>query len=69
MIEIGRICDECGNPAEVHLFLETGRVLVDGKDTGQDVDLCEEHLPKECKWQPNSCKRIKFIYGGKEILE
>jgi hypothetical protein len=64
IIALVAVCDECGEPATSHLFLATGRVLIDGEDKGQDVDLCEKHRPKDepgtC--QPHNCQRVVFYW-------
>lgn len=55
------ICDECGRSPADSVWLTTGRVLKDGIDIGQSVDLCKEHYPtNENPMQPNNCFHIEF---------
>jgi len=63
------ICDECSDttPTMIRLFLQTGRVIIDGKDVGQNVDLCFNHAPilfdgdaDHSTFQPWNCKRVQF---------
>lgn len=56
-------CDECGLPACTSFELATGRVLIDGKDCGQSVNLCENHIPvDEAPRQPANCQRVSFYW-------
>lgn len=40
-------CAECGKSPEVLsiIFLHTGRLMIDERDVGQEVCLCEDHRP------------------------
>lgn len=59
------VCDACGAPATCLLRGMTGRVRIDGRDHGQDVDLCDTHKPSEAyRWQPQSTDRIVFHWPG-----
>lgn len=61
------VCDECGKMASGHLELATGRVMIDGEDCGQGVDLCRAHYPEDhvgmC--QPRDCVRVRFVWPGR----
>ena len=64
MMGIQYTCDECG--AVLDSFWSglicgmTGRVVKDGVDFGQDVQLCEEHSPRPGERQPHNCEHISF---------
>ena len=59
-----RTCDECGDIATVWVHLATGRVVVDGMDRGQDVDLCDAHRPEGMPSQPKDCEKVEFHWPG-----
>jgi hypothetical protein len=64
MIQIKTLCDECGEIATYSVIQMTGRVLIDGKDGGQDADFCDEHRPGPNEHQPRNCKRVRFYWSG-----
>jgi len=58
-------CDVCGERATYHARQMTGRVIIDGQDHGQDVDLCDEHKPADdYQWQPRNTTRMIFHWAG-----
>jgi hypothetical protein len=60
------LCDVCGAHATYHASGMTGRVLFDGYDRGQDVDLCDEHKPDpNYRWQPRNTTRMIFYWPGR----
>lgn len=62
-------CAECGELTQSGIGLQTGRVLIDGRDVGQWVDLCEKHWPATPGGQPSNCEHVEFIWGGKKYIE
>lgn len=62
-------CAEYGELTQDGVGLQIGRVLIDGKEAGQWVDLCEKHLPETPGGQPSNCKRVEFIWGEKKNIE
>lgn len=61
-----RVCDECGAPATQFVRGMTGRVIIDGRDCGQDADLCDEHqTAPDYQWQPQRATRVLFWWSGR----
>lgn len=62
-----RMCDECGAwPAE-ELELATGRVIIDGEDRGQVVDLCKLHYPENADGMcgARNCRHVVLHWPGR----
>ena len=60
-------CDVCGKPATYPIRWMTGRAILDGRDIGQDVDLCDEHRPADdYRWQPRNTDRLIFHWPGRD---
>lgn len=55
-------CDECGEAPATWVGVETGRVLIEGVDRGQDCYLCEEHYPRDGEHQSHNCALVKFYW-------
>lgn len=59
------VCDECGKPATTQIYVSTGRVIIDGRDKGQSVDLCDEHHDaSSVPYQARNCVRVKIQYSS-----
>ena len=61
-----RVCDECGETTSKTVSLMTGYVYINDQHHGQSVDLCDKHYPKPRAWQPNDCKRVRFLWPGRK---